>query len=107
MAWTNSRKAARSRCKRVALTCRGRTDEPFSLVYPPARRDVIADGRHSPGGRGSLLPVAGFGTAAGRLPDHSSADLLSRRQSVLTAFQAVEDNLAALRILEQEAQVQD
>jgi NodT family efflux transporter outer membrane factor (OMF) lipoprotein len=29
------------------------------------------------------------------------------RQIVLTAFQAVEDNLAALRILEQEAQVQD
>lgn len=29
------------------------------------------------------------------------------RQTVLTAFQAVEDNLAALRILEQEAQVQD
>jgi NodT family efflux transporter outer membrane factor (OMF) lipoprotein len=29
------------------------------------------------------------------------------RQSVLTAFQAVEDNLAALRILEQEARVQD
>src|SRR5207245_11117553 len=28
------------------------------------------------------------------------------RQTVLTAFQAVEDNLAALRILEQEAQVQ-
>jgi NodT family efflux transporter outer membrane factor (OMF) lipoprotein len=29
------------------------------------------------------------------------------RQTVLTAFQAVEDNLAALRLLEQEAQVQD
>jgi len=29
------------------------------------------------------------------------------RQTVLTAFQAVEDNLAALRILEQEEQVQD
>lgn len=29
------------------------------------------------------------------------------RQTVLTAFQAVEDNLAALRILEEEAQVQD
>jgi outer membrane protein TolC len=29
------------------------------------------------------------------------------RQTVLTAFQAVEDNLAALRILEQEGQVQD
>jgi outer membrane protein TolC len=29
------------------------------------------------------------------------------RQTVLTAFQAVEDNLAALHILEQEAQVQD
>jgi NodT family efflux transporter outer membrane factor (OMF) lipoprotein len=29
------------------------------------------------------------------------------RQTVLTAFQAVEDNLAALRILEQEAQMQD
>src|SRR5262245_12660888 len=29
------------------------------------------------------------------------------RQTVLTAFQAVEDNLAALRVLEQEAQVQD
>jgi NodT family efflux transporter outer membrane factor (OMF) lipoprotein len=29
------------------------------------------------------------------------------RQTVLTAFQVVEDNLAALRILEQEAQVQD
>src|SRR5213592_471944 len=35
------------------------------------------------------------------------ADLLPRHQTVLTAFQAVEDNLAALRILEQEAQVQD
>ena len=35
------------------------------------------------------------------------ADVASYRQTVLTAFQQVEDNLAALRILEQEQQVQD
>ncbi len=35
------------------------------------------------------------------------ADVASYRQTVLTAFQQVEDNLAALRILEQEGQVQD
>ena len=35
------------------------------------------------------------------------ADVASYRQTVLTAFQQVEDNLAALRILEQEKHVQD
>ena len=35
------------------------------------------------------------------------ASVAAYRQVVLTAFQAVEDNLAALRILEEEAQVQD
>jgi NodT family efflux transporter outer membrane factor (OMF) lipoprotein len=35
------------------------------------------------------------------------ANVAAYRQTVLTGFQEVEDNLAALRILEQEAQVQD
>src|SRR6185369_14689836 len=35
------------------------------------------------------------------------ATVAAYRQTVLTAFQGVEDNLAALRILEEETQVQD
>jgi len=35
------------------------------------------------------------------------ANLAAYRQTVLTGFQQVEDNIAALRILESEAQVQD
>jgi outer membrane protein TolC len=35
------------------------------------------------------------------------ANVATYRQTVLTGFQEVEDNLAALRILEEEAQVQD
>jgi outer membrane protein TolC len=35
------------------------------------------------------------------------AEVAAYRQTVLTGFQEVEDNLAALRILEQEAQVQN
>jgi len=35
------------------------------------------------------------------------ASVATYRQTVLAAFQAVEDNLAALRILEEEARVQD
>jgi NodT family efflux transporter outer membrane factor (OMF) lipoprotein len=36
-----------------------------------------------------------------------AADVAAYRQTVLTAFQQVEDNLSALRILEQEAKIQD
>jgi NodT family efflux transporter outer membrane factor (OMF) lipoprotein len=38
--------------------------------------------------------------------DHFDASLAGYRQAVLTAFQQVEDNLAALRILDEESQVQ-
>ncbi len=44
-------------------------------------------------------------TAAARA--HYDATVASYRQTVLTGFQEVEDNLAALRILNDEAQVQD
>jgi NodT family efflux transporter outer membrane factor (OMF) lipoprotein len=39
--------------------------------------------------------------------DNWEASVANYRQTVLTAFQQVEDNLAALRILEEEVQVQD
>jgi NodT family efflux transporter outer membrane factor (OMF) lipoprotein len=39
--------------------------------------------------------------------DEFDASVAAYRQTVLTSFQEVEDNLAALRILEEEAQVQD
>src|SRR6516162_12316 len=54
-------------------------DESFAAVYSAARRYHIADGWRHPGGAGGLPPVACLRTAAGRLSDHSSADVLSRR----------------------------
>ena len=55
-------------------------DESVTAVYFAAGRDHAPDGRHSAGGLRGLPPASRFRSSAGRLPHHSGADVLSRRQ---------------------------
>ena len=56
------------------------TDESVAAVHSAAGRDLAADGGHPAGGHRGLPAAAGFGAAAGGLPDHPGADVLSRRE---------------------------
>ena len=49
-------------------------------IHSSARRDFADDGRSRARRHRCVPAVAGFGAAAGRLPDHSDPDVLSRRQ---------------------------
>src|SRR5437773_1284514 len=86
----------RPRHRRSTQACRARSSsiEPRFWSVGPAISETIFDG----GLR------AGLTDQARAVYDGSVA---SYRETVLGAFQEVEDNLAALRILESEAQVQD
>src|SRR5258705_2542018 len=55
-------------------------DESVAAVYSAARCNHAADGGRDSGGTGGLSPVARFRAASGGLPNHSGADVLSRRQ---------------------------
>src|SRR5579863_1696971 len=54
--------------------------EPVSPIHHAARRDRAADGGDLTRRYRCLYPVTGLGTARGRLPHHSSRDVLSWRQ---------------------------
>src|SRR5258708_30805017 len=55
-------------------------EESVAAVYSAARCNHAADGGRDSGGTGGVSPVARFRPASGGLPNHSGADVLSRRQ---------------------------
>src|SRR5437660_11145095 len=55
-------------------------DEPVAAVYSAAGCHHTPHGGSHSGGLGRLPAIAGLGSAASRLPHHSSANVLSRRQ---------------------------
>ena len=72
------------------------------LISAPNRFWSIGPSLNLPLFEGGKLRAQSFGAQAGY-----DAAVATYRQTVLSAFQSVEDNLAALRILEQEADAQD
>src|SRR6266852_5914238 len=74
-----ARAAARSLLSRATL--RESRNESIQAVHFAASRHHAFDGGHFAGGLRGLPAVAGFRAAPGRLPNHTGADVLSRRQS--------------------------
>src|ERR1700687_5390671 len=58
----------------------GLRDESLTAVHSAAGRHYSLDGWRPPRGLGRLPAIAYLRLAAGRLPHHSSTNLLSRRQ---------------------------
>src|ERR1051326_1654170 len=89
MVRTSSRKAAWWMCTRptpplvaaAAVRAGDRKHEPVAAVYPAARGDIFAHGRHSAGRIRRLPATACLRTAGSRLPDNPGAHLLSGRES--------------------------
>src|SRR6266852_441462 len=74
-----ARAVARNHLSRATL--RESRNESIQAVHSAASRHHAFDGGHFAGGLRGLPAVAGFRVAAGRLPNHPGADVLSRRQS--------------------------
>src|SRR6202521_1835079 len=65
---------------RRALSPEDLRDEPVSAVYSAAGRDHASYGRRPTRGLGRFPAIARLRITAGRLPHHSGANVLSRRQ---------------------------
>jgi multidrug resistance efflux pump len=81
---------------------------PFQVQLAQAAGQMAKDGAQLTNAKGDLERYKALGRA---LTEAAQADydatVAAYRQTVLTAFQSVEDNLAALRILQEEAQQQE
>src|SRR5262245_51398711 len=72
--------AAAAEAEVVGAVASGTANEYFAAIHSPARRNVVAHGGRTSGGRRRLQTITGLGIAPGRLSDHTGCHFLSRRQ---------------------------